>query len=167
MVRQRAGRSSLNPALGAISAAILGLVPSIAIQAANAADDFPSSELFRNLQLTTLACGRDNSSTPCEQARSQADRLLDHPRLAALCKDTLWTVRQKARVASVNSLERRETIDRAARDLPLLCRQKVQPASRPEEQRPPGSGSGVGGGGAGSGGSGGGQPGFNFGAPSR
>jgi hypothetical protein len=164
MVRQRAGRSTLNPALGAISAGILALVPPIAIQAATTADDFPSSELFRNLQLTTLACGRENSNAPCEQARSQADRLLDHPRLPALCKDTLWTVRQKARVASANSLERREAIDQAARDLPLLCRQKVQPASRPEEQRPPGSG-----GGSGSGGSGGagGQPGFNFGAPSR
>jgi hypothetical protein len=155
MVRKRAGRSSLNPALGTLSAALLGLVSPSAIGAGAAADDFPSSELFRNLQLTTLACGRENSSAPCEQARSQADRLLDHPRLPVLCKDTLWTVRQKARVASVNSLERREAIDRAAKDLTLLCRQKVRPASRPEEQRPPGAG------GSGA------QPGFNFGAPSR
>ena len=136
---------------------LLPLLPNLTAAEAAEPELFPPAEVFRQLQLQTLACGRENLPSPCEQARNQADGLLDHPRLPALCKDTLWSIRQQAQVAAVNSLERRDPIDRAARDLPLLCRQKLRPASKPEENRPNGAG----------GGAGGGQPGFNFGAPGR
>lgn len=162
MVRKRAGRHPLRSGLIALSGAALGLLPQAPIQAATGPDAFPSAELFRQLQLQTLACGRENKATPCEQARNQADQLLDHPRLPALCKDTLWSIRQKAQVAAGNTPERRDPIDRAAKDLPLLCRQKIRPASKPEEPRPAAGGSG-----ASTGGSNGAQPGFNFGTPSR
>lgn len=162
MVRKRPGRHPLRTVLIALSGAAIGLLPLAPIQAATGPEAFPSSELFRQLQLQTLACGRENKATPCEQARNQADQLLDHPRLPALCKDTLWSIRQKAQVAAVNTPERRDPIDRAAQDLPLLCRQKIRPASKPEEARPAAAG-----GGASNGGSSGGQPGLNFGMPSR
>ena len=58
-----------------------------------------------------------------------ADPLLDHPRLSASCKDSLWAIRQRAVVASTNSRDRRDAIDRAARDVTVFCRQPARPAS--------------------------------------
>ncbi|MEB3261005.1 MAG: hypothetical protein VKP63_10300, partial [Cyanobacteriota bacterium] len=77
-------------------------------------DVFPPASLFRSLQLTTLACGRDNSAERCAEARRQADPLLDHPRLPARCKDVLWSIRNLAVEAPTNSLARRDPIDQAA-----------------------------------------------------
>lgn len=114
--------------------------------APNAASPYPPASLFRSLQLITLACGRDNSSGSCEKARTMADPLLDHPRLSARCKDMLWAIRQNAQVAPQNSYERREGIDRAARDVTLLCR---QPATAGAAKAGSGSVSGSGGAGAG------------------
>ena len=90
---------------------------------------YPPSSTFRSLQLTTLACGRDNDAASCDKARAMADPLLDHPRLSATCKDSLWTIRQKAIAATTNSPERRDAIDRAARDVTVFCRQPGKPAS--------------------------------------
>ena len=88
---------------------------------------FPPAETFRTLQLSTLACGRENTIRDCESARQQADPLLDHPRLPVSCKDVLWTIDQKARVAASNSYERRSEIDQAARDVTVFCRQRAMP----------------------------------------
>ena len=89
----------------------------------------PPPETFRNLQLITLACGRENTESSCAKARSLADPLLDHPRLSARCKDVLWTIRQKATVAPANSLARRDPIDQAAKDVTVFCRRPVTPST--------------------------------------
>lgn len=113
---------------------------------------YPPASAFRSLQLTTLACGRDNDTASCDKARAMADPLLDHPRLSATCKDSLWAIRQKAVVAPSNSRERRDPIDRAAKDVTVFCRQPSKPAS-------------AGGSGTGSPGNGGSAP--SFGSPPR
>jgi hypothetical protein len=97
-------------------------------------DVFPPASVFRTLQLTTLACGRDNSPERCAEARRLADPLLDHPRLPARCKDVLWTIRNLAVEAPSNSLARREPIDQAAAEVTVACRQvlKVKPESKPQ-----------------------------------
>jgi hypothetical protein len=95
---------------------------------------FPPASVFRALQLTTLACGRDNSAERCAEARRQADPLLDHPRLPARCKDVLWSIRTLAVEAPSNSLVRREPIDQAAAEVTIACRQvlRVKPESKPQ-----------------------------------
>ena len=101
---------------------------------------YPSTDLFRSLQLNVLACGRENTPGSCDIARRTADPLLDHPRLPASCKDVLWTIRERAVVAPANSFNRREQLNRAAADLIPLCRDRdvVRPVVKPEERRPPG-----------------------------
>ena len=106
------------------------------VQAATELPPFPASADFRSLQLITLACSRENRPEPCEQARALANPLLDHPRLPASCKDVLWTIVQRAVVASSNSFERREGIDQAARSVTVICRQQL-PAAKPASEGPP------------------------------
>ena len=122
-----------------------GLVAGMLLAAPAAAEPislYPPASQFRTLQLITLACGRDNDAASCDKARALADPLLDHQRLSASCKDTLWSIRQKAVAAATNSAERRDAIDRAAKDVTVFCRQPSKPASA--------SGSGSGGAGGGS-----------------
>ena len=88
------------------------LVPGPASQASQAA--YPTREALRALQLHTFECARDNQPGPCEQARRQADPLLDHPRLPGSCKDILWQIREQAVVAASNNFARRDRLDRAA-----------------------------------------------------
>ena len=90
---------------------------------------YPPASQFRSLQLITLACGRDNDTASCDKARAMADPLLDHPRLSASCKDSLWAIRQKAFAAPLNSGERRDAIDRAAKDVTVFCRPPAKPAT--------------------------------------
>ena len=95
---------------------------------------YPPASTFRQIQLDTLSCGRENTPSSCNQARKQADPLLDHPRLSTSCKDALWSVRQKAVVAPTNSLERRDPIDKASQDVASYCRQPYVPqATKPTE----------------------------------
>lgn len=103
-------------------------------------DVFPPASVFRTLQLTTLACGRDNAADRCAEARRQADPLLDHPRLPARCKDVLWSIRNLAVEAPSNSAARRDPIDQAAGELTIACRQVVK--AKPEEKPQPGAGGG-------------------------
>jgi len=99
---------------------------------------FPSEQELRDLQQLVFACGRENSSGPCEQARRQADPLLDHPRLPGSCKDVLWQIRQQAVVASTNSFSRRDQLDRVGLDLLRICQQRRPQAGTPSTS--PGSG---------------------------
>lgn len=119
-----------------------------ALRAAPAEPPYPTSSTLRKLQLTTLDCGRDNAAPACDQARAGADGLLDHPRLPGRCKDILWTIRQKATVAPANSMDRREPIDAAAREVVLACRQLNRPTPKSEAPaaapRPGGGGFGFG-----------------------
>ena len=103
-------------------------------------DVFPPANVFRTLQLTTLACGRENSAARCADARRQADPLLDHPRLPARCKDVLWSIRNLAVEAPSNSLARRDPIDQAAGEVTIACRQVVK--AKPEDKPKPGAGGG-------------------------
>jgi hypothetical protein len=102
-------------------------------------DVFPPASVFRSLQLTTLACSRENSAERCAEARRLADPLLDHPRLPARCKDVLWSIRNLAVEAPSNSMTRRDPMDQAAAEVTIACRQviKVKP-----EEKPPGPGGG-------------------------
>jgi hypothetical protein len=112
-------------------------------------DVFPPPSLFRSLQLTTLACGRDNSAERCAEARRQADPLLDHPRLPARCKDVLWSIRNLAVEAPTNSLSRRDPIDQAAAEVTLACRPvlRIKPESKPPAAAPTAPAGGATGGG--------------------
>lgn len=115
----------------ALWAGLLGVFSTAALLAPTAAlakdPPLPSPEQLRQLQLLTLACGRDNAAAPCEQARAMADPLLDHPRLGGTCKDTLWTIREHAVVATSNSFERRQRLNRAGSDVTIFCRPQSQP----------------------------------------
>jgi hypothetical protein len=128
MASQRPDRAA-RPLLGALLG-LCSLVPAVAIAQTSGRIDptqFPPTELFRQLQLNTVACGRDNSPEPCQQARATADPLMDHPRLPASCKDTLWDIRERAVVVSKNSYERREALNRDATDLLVLCKPATKP----------------------------------------
>ena len=119
---------------------VLSLHPSAASAQGSSRIDpatFPSTELFRELQLKTIACGRDNSPEPCQQARAIADPLMDHPRLPASCKDTLWDIRERAVVVSKNSYERRETLNRNASDVMVLCKPATKPLGTGGQQATP------------------------------
>jgi hypothetical protein len=82
---------------------------------------YPDREQLRDLQLLTFTCARDNQRPDCDRARRQADPLLDHPSLSALCKDALWTVVEQAVVTPRNTIERRDRLDRAGADLMRFC----------------------------------------------
>jgi hypothetical protein len=117
-----------------VSLPLHGTLP---LQAAPELPPFPPAADFRSLQLITLSCSRENTPETCGQARQLADPLLDHPRLAASCKDALWSIIQRAVVAPSNSFQRRDAIDREARRLTVVCRQQL-PAATPSGEGPPG-----------------------------
>jgi len=104
-------------------------------------ESFPPASVFRTLQLTTLACGRENTAASCADARRQADPLLDHPRLPARCKDVLWSIRNLSVDAPSNSMARREPIDQAANEVTIACRQVIK--AKPEEKPQGGGGGGL------------------------
>lgn len=100
---------------------------------------FPTEQELRDLQQLVFTCGRENSSGPCEQARRQADPLLDHPRLAGSCKDVLWQIREQAVVANANSFSRRDQLDRIGLDLLRICQQQ-RPQPKPASSGSSGQG---------------------------
>jgi hypothetical protein len=131
--------SRRQPAAAAAAALLLApwvLIPPL--QARLQDPPLPSEQELRELQQLVFACGRENTSGPCEQARRRADPLLDHPRLPGSCKDMLWQIREQALVASSNSLQRREQLERTGLDLVRLCQQRrAQPAApRPGSSGP-------------------------------
>ena len=135
-LNNRQGRSRL-AGLGVLAA--LGLLHAAPLMAGQKEPDYPSTDLFRRLQLDVLDCGRENNAASCDAARKVADPLLDHPRVPASCKDLLWTIREKAVVAATNSFNRREQLNRAAADIMPICREReaVKPAAKPEEKKGP------------------------------
>ena len=92
---------------------------------------FPSKEELRALQLLAYDCSRANSPDSCQKTRKLADPLMDHPRLSASCKDTVWELVQASKVASSNSFQRRDSIDRPARRLTLVCMEPDKPKEAP------------------------------------
>lgn len=136
LLRQRpaAGLRRLAGAVLLLPAALL--LPAGGARAEEVA--YPPASTFRTIQLETLSCGRENTSSSCQKARSLADPLLDHPRLSTACKDALWSVRQKAVTAPENSLERRDPIDKASRDVGAYCRQPYVPQAASTNENPGG-----------------------------
>lgn len=134
-------RQSAVTGLGLLSTALLslGLLGPAPMRGAEKEVPYPSTDLFRRLQLDVLDCGRENAAASCDAARKVADPLMDHPRLPASCKDLLWTIREKAVVAPTNSFNRRELLNRAAADVMPVCRERnlVKPVAKPEEQKGP------------------------------
>jgi hypothetical protein len=53
-----------------------------------------------------------------------ADPLMDHPKLAASCKDAVWSILQQAKVVSQNSYERREQLNKASSELLVFCKKQ-------------------------------------------
>ena len=118
---------------------LLALLPLHAAGATKLDPDlYPPPDTFRSLQLAVLACGRENTAAICEKARVAADPLLDHPRLPSVCKDVLWNIRQKAVVGAANDDNRRDQIEKLARDVNGVCSQMPKPKAE-------GAGSGSGG----------------------
>ncbi|MCP9776170.1 hypothetical protein [Cyanobium sp. WAJ14-Wanaka] len=114
------------------TAALVGLITGAAapllalpLQANPKEIPFPSSEELRQIQLFSLDCGRENSIEPCQKARALADPLMDHPRLAASCKDTLWIIREQAKPQSPNTYQHREILNKAGSDVLVFCKQQT------------------------------------------
>ena len=117
-------------AASAIAGCSLSLISSAPGLAGPQPETFPPTETFRNLQLITLTCSRENSAASCDKARAIADPLLDHPRLPTSCKDVLWSISQQARPAASNSESRRDGIDRSAKDLTVFCKPQYKPTGK-------------------------------------
>ena len=98
-----------------------------AVEAQTKKVPFPTREELRDLQLLAYDCSRANEPDSCGKTRSLADPLMDHPRLSAACKDTIWELVQASTVVSTNSFQRRDSIDRPARRLTLVCSAPVKP----------------------------------------
>ena len=88
---------------------------------------FPTREELRSLQLMAYSCSRANDQDSCSKTRNLADPLMDHPRLSAACKDTVWELVQASQVVTTNSFQRRDSIDRPARRLTLVCAEPDRP----------------------------------------
>ena len=125
--------------IGLALLASFGLLSLAPLHAAPKEVAYPSTDLFRRLQLDVLDCGRENNAASCDAARKMADPLMDHPRLPASCKDVIWTIREKAVVAATNTFNRREELNKAAADIMPICREReaVKPAAKPEDRKGP------------------------------
>ena len=99
---------------------------------------FPTKSELRSLQLLAFTCSRENSVESCTRTRKTADPLMDHPRLSAACKDTVWELMQEATPATTNSFQRRDKIDSPARRLTVVCADPEKP-TKPDKPAPAGS----------------------------
>lgn len=123
----------MRPSL-ALIASVLISIPS-ALQAQPTDVPRPSRAHLREIQLEAYSCSRENTTASCQRTRALADPLMDHPGLAASCKDALWELLQAARATQENSFQRRDSIDGPARRLTLVC-------SKPEKPSKPASSNG-------------------------
>jgi hypothetical protein len=99
---------------------------------------FPTKSELRSLQLLAYACSRENTVDTCTRSRELANPLMDHPRLPAACKDTVWELMQEAKPATTNSSQRRDSIDSPARRLTVVCSDPAKP-SKPNNSPSAGS----------------------------
>ena len=98
-----------------------------AAQAAVEYVPLPTEAEIRALQLLAYECSRENESRSCERTRVTADPLMDHPRLPAACKDTVWDLIQASTVVETNTFQRRDRIDGPARRLTVVCTKPLKP----------------------------------------
>jgi hypothetical protein len=136
--RQNAPMTSLLPArLSPLLVGLAILAPS-AVRAQLKYVAFPTKDELRSLQLLAYACSRENTVDTCTRTREIANPLMDHPRLPAACKDTVWELMQEAKPATNNSSQRRDSIDSPARRLTVVC---ADPEKRNKPNNPPSAGS--------------------------
>ena len=107
----------------------LSLTAPAGLQAKPVSMPFPTREALREIQLQAYACSRENTARFCDHTVNLADPLMDHPRLPAACKDTIWELLQNAKVMSSNSFQRRDNIDRPARRITVVCANPVKPTA--------------------------------------
>ena len=115
-------------------------------QAAIAAEKYvpwPSKDQLRQIQIDAFSCSRENSDSTCQSTRLEADKLMDHPRLPAVCKDVLWKLIETAKVAPANTYKRRDQIDQPARRLTAICAEPIKKKD-PKKQGGPQPSSGLG-----------------------
>ena len=113
------------------SRTLLLLALAAPLQAAPSYVPWPSQDSLKTLQKEAFLCSLNNSQDQCDGARQRTDKLMDHPRLPAVCKDVLWSLVGKARVATTNSFQRRDSIDQPARRLIGVCSEPVKPSQKP------------------------------------
>ena len=113
------------------SRTLLLLALAAPLQAAPSYVPWPSQDSLKTLQKEAFLCSLNNSQDQCDGARQRTDKLMDHPRLPAVCKDVLWSLVGKARVATTNSFERRDSIDQPARSLIGVCSEPIKPSQKP------------------------------------
>ena len=118
-------RSTLPALISALMAVPSGL------QAQPVYVPLPTRDALREIELQAYACSRENASEPCERTKTLSNPLMDHPRLSAACKDTVWELLQVATVVASNNYKRRDSIDSPARRLTVVCgaKEPAQPAS--------------------------------------
>jgi len=104
-----------------------------AAQAAVEYVPLPTNDELRTLQLLAFECSRTNESQSCERTRVTADPLMDHPRLPAACKDTVWELIQASTVVETNTFQRRDKIAGIARRLTVVCAKPVKPQQQPPQ----------------------------------
>ena len=92
---------------------------------------WPSQSELRSIQLAVFHCSKDNSPETCGPARTMANHLMDHPSLPGSCKDVVWAILEESRVALSKSVQRRDAIDAAAKQLTTKC---SKPAKRPQSK---------------------------------
>ena len=99
---------------------------------------WPGKNELRAIQRAAFNCSRENSSETCNLTRELADPLMDHPSLPGICKDLVWTLLEKSRVAVNNDVRRRDSIDKPARQLTKTCAKPAkrnQPKPKPKPDR--------------------------------
>lgn len=118
----------MRPTLTALIGALMALPTGL--EAKPAYVPLPTREALREIELQAYACSRENTNAPCERTRSLSNPLMDHPRLSAACKDTVWELLEVATVVPSNNYKRRDSIDRPARRLTVVCgpKEPAQPA---------------------------------------
>jgi len=124
MVR-RIRTSVLTALLAATTPLVAVALLELPLQANTKELPYPTIDELREIQLAALDCGRENQSSFCDKARRLADPLMDHPKLAASCKDSLWAILQQAKVVEQNSYERREELNKSSSELLVFCKRQT------------------------------------------
>ena len=124
MVR-RIRTSVLTALLAATTPLVAVALLELPLQANTKELPYPTIDELREIQLAALDCGRENQSSFCDKARRLADPLMDHPKLAASCKDSLWAILQQAKVVEQNSYERREQLNKSSSELLVFCKRQT------------------------------------------
>ena len=103
--------------------------------AAEPYEPWPSKDQLRGIEQAAYSCSRDNSTEACARVRQLADPLMDHSQLPGLCKDVLWSLIDKAKVASTNDFRRKDVITITARRIPRVCAEPVMKREKPKSRQ--------------------------------